>query len=541
MFYYLFRLGTLIIFLFITKLSISQTLPYLKKNGEATQLMVHEKPFLMLAAELHNSSSSSMDYMRSVWGKLKDFHLNSLIATVSWELFEPEEGKFDYLLVDSLIMNARKHNLKLALIWFGSWKNGGSTYVPTWVKKDTKRFFRVKNKEREDVDVLSPFCYAARKADAKAYRELMKHIREIDDKENTVVIMQVENEVGLFLPQDYNEIAHKTYESQVPAPLITYLQKQKGKGVMDSYLEKSWANNGYQFGGTWPQVFGYTPESFEFLTAWQYASYINEVAEEGKKEYSIPMCVNAWLVADPSSLPGTYPNGGPVSRVMDIYKVAAPEIDFQAPDIYSTKFKEICNSYHRSDNPLFIPEHKNDPVSAATNAVWAITEHDAICFSPFGIESMEDTNGVFAGVYEMLNELAPIITKYQGTGQMRGILRTSTEPATDTEINMGGTNIRIKYVTDHLPNYGLIIQIAKDEYLVAGNGFEVLFLKNNDGKNVSVANMTEIRYIDGTWKSLRRLNGDETCGNGARVVSYYYDKEAPVKPLIVKIKTYLRE
>lgn len=97
-------------------------IPHLEKQGTATRLVVKGKPFLLISGELHNSTAGGFAYMRPVWKKLAKKHLNSVIATVSWELMEREEGKFDFSLVDSIIAGARKSNLKLVLIWFASWK-----------------------------------------------------------------------------------------------------------------------------------------------------------------------------------------------------------------------------------------------------------------------------------------------------------------------------------------------------------------------------------------------------------------------------------
>ena len=98
--------------------------PHLEKQGTATQLIVDGKPFLVLGAELNNSSASSMEYLRPLWPKIAATNLNTVLATVSWELMEPEEGQFDFSLVDGLIQDARRYNLRLILLWFGSWKNG---------------------------------------------------------------------------------------------------------------------------------------------------------------------------------------------------------------------------------------------------------------------------------------------------------------------------------------------------------------------------------------------------------------------------------
>ena len=97
-------------------------LPYLKQNGEAMQLMVDGKPYLVLGGELHNSSSSSRDYMRKFWPQLEASGMNTVLAAVEWSLVEPEEGNFDFTIIDNLLEDARAHNLRLILLWFGSWK-----------------------------------------------------------------------------------------------------------------------------------------------------------------------------------------------------------------------------------------------------------------------------------------------------------------------------------------------------------------------------------------------------------------------------------
>src|SRR4051812_17747376 len=193
------------------------TIPHLEKNGNTTQLIVQGKPFLILGGELHNSSTSGAAYMRPIWEQMKKKNLNTVIAPVYWELLEPQEGKFDFSLVDSMIGGARKQNLHLVLLWFASWKNGYSMYAPAWIKKDTSRFHRIKNQQGEPFVVLSTFNDAAMKADAKAFKTLMAHIRQVDEKYQTVITVQLENEVGLFHePRDHNAEATKAYEQGVP-------------------------------------------------------------------------------------------------------------------------------------------------------------------------------------------------------------------------------------------------------------------------------------------------------------------------------------
>src|SRR5580692_8033489 len=95
--------------------------PHLEKRGVTTQLIVDGKPFLMLSGELHNSTSSNLEYMQSFWTNLKALGLNSVVTPLSWELIEPKEGSYDFTLVDGLIDQARHENEKIVFLWLASW------------------------------------------------------------------------------------------------------------------------------------------------------------------------------------------------------------------------------------------------------------------------------------------------------------------------------------------------------------------------------------------------------------------------------------
>ena len=318
----------------------AQELPQLRKEGNITRLYVDGKPFVMVAGELHNSSSSNLTYLAPIFPKLKEMGLNTVIASISWEQFEPQEGKFDYSLIDGIMSQARENNLKICILWFASWKNGLSTYPPLWVKKDSKRFFKMKQNNGSASEVISPFCKEAQLADAKAFVQLMKRIKETD-KEHTVVMMQPENEVGAFQDMDYNKQALDLFNSQVPETLILYLQKNANN--LSPEMKGVWQKNGSKTKGTWSEIFADEMKSAQnFFMTWQYASYINEIARLGKKELNLPMYVNAWLVQNSTDLPGTYPNGGPVSRVLDIFKAIAPDIDFFHLIFMPLTIKKYC-------------------------------------------------------------------------------------------------------------------------------------------------------------------------------------------------------
>ena len=156
--------------------------PHLRKQGTATQLIVDGKPFLALSGELRNSSATSVEYMQPIWPKLAAAKLNTVIAGVSWGQIEPQEGKFDFSVLDGVIRDARSHNLRLILIWFASWKNGYSSYPPDWVKKDFQRFPRIQIQGGKTIELLSALSDSNRDADARAFAALMRHVKEVDGR-----------------------------------------------------------------------------------------------------------------------------------------------------------------------------------------------------------------------------------------------------------------------------------------------------------------------------------------------------------------------
>ena len=491
-------------------------IPRLVKHGTATQLFVDGKPFLALAGELGNSSASYMNYLNPFWKNFEQMHLNALIVPVYWDLIEPEEGHFDFTLVDSVVQEARQHNLKIIFLWFGSWKNSMSCYTPLWVKTNEKRFPRARTSNGTPIEILTPFSDESRNTDAKAFSILMKHVGLIDAKKHTVIMVQVENEIGM-IPEarDYSSEANKAFESAVPRELIGYLETHKDS--LEPDLRESWEKNGFKTSGTWEELFGKGSATDELFMAWYFGRYTDYVAEAGKSEYPLPMYVNAALIR-PGYKPGQYPSAGPLPHLFDLWKAAAPHLDFLAPDLYFPNFADWIGKFDHKGNALFIPECQN--TQSVANAYFAIAEHNAMGFSPFSIESLEDPghNQISQG-YEVLHELTPLILENQGKGTMAGVLLDSA--AQETEITLGNYVFTVKH--EYAWRYwkhesgptprvgGMVIMLSSEEFIIAGTGMLITFRTRAESNSTAgIGSDFEGKFVNGRWVPGLSLNGDQT-------------------------------
>ncbi|MGO8676916.1 MAG: DUF5597 domain-containing protein [Limisphaerales bacterium] len=452
-------------------------IPHLRPVGSATQLVVDGQPWVMLSGELHNSSSSSLGYLRPIWPRLTALNLNTVIASLSWELVEPQEGGFDFSLADGIIDAARQNHLKLVLIWFATWKNGDGAYAPPWVKTNWTRFPRCQHRLGINTTQLTAFSEENVNADAEAFAAVMRHLKQVDGKQHTVVMMQVENESGVMpVSRDHCALAEAAFAKPVPAELMDRLLAHKEALIPE--LKEIWAKTGFRQSGTWSEVFGEDAAADEVFQAWHIGRYIGRVAAAGKAEYPLPMYANAWLVQHPGQAPGAYPSGGPVARMMDVWRAAAPSVDLLAPDIYLDDFKAVCAEYARNGNPLFIPEASRDE-RAGLRAMYALGHHDALGFAPFGIDSLSETN-VLSDYYAVLRSLLPLIARHQGKATLKGFLQYKDERR--AEFDLGDFRADIEYRSedgDH-PGGGMVIAVAPDTFVMAGANYSIRFPSRRD-------------------------------------------------------------
>ncbi|TDW59928.1 beta-galactosidase GanA [Novosphingobium sp. PhB55] len=492
--------------------------PHIETRQGRHALIVDGAPFLMLAGQVNNSSNYPKP-LQTAWPVLDRIGANTVEVPVAWQQLEPREGQFDFSFVQALLDQARSHDKRVVLLWFGAWKNTGLAYTPDWVKVDNRRFPRMKKPDGSDHDVLTPHSAETLRADKRAFLALMTYVRD-HDPQNTIVMVQPENEVGSYRnPRDYGAAAQKLFAGAVPQALTRRLGGRSG---------------------TWSQVFG--DKADRAFNTWFTARYIEELAAAGKAIKPLPMYVNAAL-ADPFKEPDpqSVASGGPQGDVLDIWKAAAPSLDFAAPDIYDRKSRNVLKHldlYTRPDNALMVPEIGNAREYA--RYFWPALGRGAIGFSPFGMDGSdyfnfplgaksfdEATLDAYAAKYRVLSEAMRPWAKIAFEHPTWGAAKPDDGAAQET--TMGNWQITASFgqwqfgQREWFPDADLpawasepvggiaVAQLSADTFLLTGDHARVSFAPAaGSPPNGMVLRIEEGHFAKDEWVTDRVWNGDQT-------------------------------
>ena len=485
--------------------------------------------FRILGGELSNSAATSVSDVEEVLPRMKALGLNTVLVPVYWEFLEPVEGQMDFTLVDCTIDVARQQGLKIVPLWFGAWKNSMSCYAPAWFKLDVKRFPRAMTAEGKQLEIASCFSDNVLQADLKAFSALMRHIKERDPQREVVIMMQIENEIGMLeSARDHSPLAEKAYNKE-----------------------------------RWAERYGTDEYADEKFMALSYARYVEHLAKAAREIHDMPLYVNAAMNSR-GRRPGEYPSAGPLAHLIDFWHEGAPSIDLLAPDIYDTGFKSWCAQYamplrpqdgRKVSNRLFIPESRCCE-NSGVRALYAFGEHLALGFAPFAIDQASPRETISVSeAYSLLRQVSNIKQTLNTWGLLfdqedkeriindKGVVMTCRHYFTlpwDPRATDGST----------WPEGGaMIIRLGKYDYLLAGSGVVVDFKtptekqqeekkqlgedgfaeaggstspkadKHFHGKRLGLLSVDEVCISDdGTMQYLRRHNGDQTHqGRHARI------------------------
>jgi len=492
--------------------------------------MVDGKPFFPLGRHRIYMGGYSVRSESEIEENLKAAkltHGNTVCMAIFWDQLEPEEGKFDFSSVDVVIKIARKYELKLIFLWFATWKNGVMDYAPEYMKANPQRYRRVVASNGKSIWVLSSHCKANLEADIRAFTALCKHLKAVDNKDHTVIGLQVENEPGILgSDRDYSPEAQAVFDSPVPAKLISAM-KAAGRGEVYDI----WQQSGGKKSGSWPELFG--AEAGELMTAWSIATYINAVSKAGKAVYDIPMFINVW-VSSINWWPVAgecYPSGCPVVKVLDIVKWFTPDVDIIAPDNphENPRMHESLNDkYTRDDNQLLMVE-----APGGVNMMRAISDNNAVGYF-MHFDTNEDGAVIPGDVWnvELTRTVAaaiPLILKYQGTGKIHAVVQEEGmgfHGFIGTQMDFDGYLGLIEFREPIVHGAGLIFQVSKKEFYLTGINYRIMLrpkppsvalLAGNDLSHPSFCNYVmrvDEGHFDknGQFVSDCRRNGDSLRG-----------------------------
>jgi len=494
----------------------AQELPTVRIQNGASQLLLHGKPFLALAGELGNSSSGTAAQADEILPKLARLHFNTVLMPVAWDEIEPQEGHFDFSIPDHWIDVARQQHLHLVFLWFGSWKNAFSEYAPAWVLADTKRFPRAISAEGLPLEILSPLGQETARCDARAFAALMAHLRERDATEQTVLMIQVENEVGYLGVggRDRSSQANESFRQSVPPQLTQYLRDHRDQ--LSDELRAAF----HPAAKSWKEMFGSAAN--EVFMAWHYGLFVDQVVKAGKAAWNLPMYMNAQLPA-PFEHGGDYPSGGPHPYYQAVYRAAAPSIDFYAPDIYWPDFEHWVSWYQQEGNPVFIPEARLDV--AAGNALYTYGEARGFGFSPFAVDSLPadashaENGPSIADVYATLSSISDLVLDAQQKDQTRALVLHENSLRPSQTVALGGylfraTLSRTWPARQLAASNGamMVIQSAPNEFLIVGSGLSVTFQRDpdTDDQIAGIASIDQVTRSAANWVTDRVLNGDQS-------------------------------
>lgn len=466
-------------------------MPELRELNGQKVLYVDDQPFLILSLQLNCDSCYDEQTIDRLMRNARKMGCNAVALLLYWRLIEPREGAFDYSILKAMLQSAHKYNLRIVLVWFGSYKNAAMHYAPDWILNDPATYTRVIAQDGTQIPYVACYnCEALIEKDKRAVVHVFEYLKK-HDADHRVILFQVNNETGILggSARCHCPVCEEKYQA-----------------------------------GQYEARYGNLAD--EAFTAEWNLKFQERIAQAAKAVYPLPCYLNAWLAfPTPDSIGGvTYPAGGPNYRVLDVYLEQKKHIDFVSPDIYATGFRDfhrICGDYKQPGNPLYVAEHALGSTSrACKNIYYAFGEFAALGIDPWAIDCAypdmmekplcdlvhERWNDE---AYELLTAFMPIrdamvpIANNMGTQKLKYWVQEESE--TELALDFGDVFVKIQYANpQNGQSRGMAIRISESRFVVLGSNSVVAFLRP-DGSVVSMSRSERGRF-DGENFIVERKN-----------------------------------
>ncbi len=323
-------------------------IPTIQRFGARPALFCEGKPFLAIGAEWDFRNSIAPERSEFLYEHAAAMGCTTAFVPVLWSQVEAAPGRFAFDFVDRQIQLAEGCGLKLVLLWFGC-NRGGSlgflepggrpvSQVPQDIVADPAAYRRACTPDGRPQASLCPACAATLSRETAAFRSLLAHIRDRDQR-RTVAMMQVENEV-----------------STPDAGRLQFPPRCCCSACNEAFARSALAEREFGDRG--------------------YGDYVASLVEAGAAEYPLPMYVN---------FVGTPRPGENVAYFLG----RAPHLASCAPDIYSPDtggFVETMRAFASGRNVPLVAETSSNSGDPTDANLYAAVAEGAVAFVMWAID-----------------------------------------------------------------------------------------------------------------------------------------------------------
>jgi hypothetical protein len=490
--------------------------PYPKPDGstpraEKGNIIVCGQPRIILYGETLEdvmTDAADVPYYGDQFDKWRRQGLNTVGAIIQWNRFELRKDEYEYAMIDGLIEAAKARNMHLIIVWFGTWRNLQSNYVPRYVWDEKIAFPAVKKNGKQDNGRVSPHAMKCAVRDGLALQSLLARASVKDPGHQVLIAVQVENE----MPNgwDWSIEANAAFKEQVPKELLDYLKANDtpkfDPSKLGSFAYSRYHDNGSRTSGTWEEVFGNKPlppdpradgasDARLAMGAYYAGKYIEAVVRKAKEALNIPMYANAWCGESPCD-----------SAYMDIFHIGCPSLDGMGPDSPGDNLFQWVRPWNMLVEPEFsAPENYFRALSlgALLNGHYFANEVEVGARAPIGA---------------VVRAMEPVLVTKRNPGDLLGFYPPGSNhgkrlPKAGHSWEQDYQNLKVKFTLTgdtaddtYLPHTagpvlgpnGLIMRMAPEEYVITSTKVDVV-LRRADGSDIATALAEQGHFESGKW------------------------------------------